>query len=181
MNNKFTSKDRSLCFCSVVSSFSCNETIYSLLSFQYNARCLKNIAKYRYYSPRNWGGVAWIPAEWTWVRNLAGLSFDFLSCEMPLIFISRAKWAFKELLKRVPGSCKYAFVPNCFSRVWLHATPWTVAHQDPLSLEFSRQPLEWVAMPSSRGSSCTAYISALASGFFTISATWEVLMQVDAQ
>ena len=138
MNNKFTSKDGSLCFFSVVCSFNCNETICSLLSFQYNSRYLKNIARYRHYSPRNGGGVAWIPAEWTWIRNSAGLSFDFLSCEMPLIFISRAEWAFKELLKRVPGSCKCVFVPNCFSRVWLHATPWTVAHQAPLSVEFSR-------------------------------------------
>ena len=28
--------------------------------------------------------------------------------------------------------------PPC-SRVWLFETPWTVAHQDPLSMEFSRQ------------------------------------------
>ena len=26
-----------------------------------------------------------------------------------------------------------------FSRVWLFSTPWTIAHQDPLSMEFSRQ------------------------------------------
>ena len=35
------------------------------------------------------------------------------------------------------------------SHVRLFATPWTVAHQLPLSLGFSK----WVAMPSSRGSS----------------------------
>ena len=28
---------------------------------------------------------------------------------------------------------------SCFSRVWLFVTPWTVAHQAPLSMEFSRQ------------------------------------------
>ena len=38
-----------------------------------------------------------------------------------------------------------------FSRVWLFVTPWTVAHQAPLSMAFSRQ--EWVAISSSRGSS----------------------------
>ena len=33
-------------------------------------------------------------------------------------------------------------------------TPWTVARQDPLSMGFSRKEiLEWIAMPSSRGSS----------------------------
>ena len=42
------------------------------------------------------------------------------------------------------------------SRVQLFATPWTVAHQPPLFmgfLFFQARILEWVAMPSSRGSS----------------------------
>ena len=39
------------------------------------------------------------------------------------------------------------------SRVWLFATPWTVACQALLSMGFSRQELEWVAISSSRGSS----------------------------
>ena len=41
-----------------------------------------------------------------------------------------------------------------FSCVRLFVTPWTVAHQAPLSMEFSRI-LEWVAMPSFRRSSQT--------------------------
>ena len=40
-----------------------------------------------------------------------------------------------------------------FSWVQLFATPWTIAHQAPLSMEFSRQEYWWVAIPSSRGSS----------------------------
>ena len=36
------------------------------------------------------------------------------------------------------------------SHVPLFTTPWTAAHQAPLSMEFSRQ-LEWVAVPFSRG------------------------------
>ena len=40
-----------------------------------------------------------------------------------------------------------------FSRVWLFATPWTAACQNPLSMGFSRQENEWVAIPFSRGSS----------------------------
>ena len=41
-----------------------------------------------------------------------------------------------------------------FSHIQLFVTPWTVARQAPLSMEFSRpRILEWVAMPSSRGSS----------------------------
>ena len=40
------------------------------------------------------------------------------------------------------------------SGVSASATPWTVAHQAPLSMGFSRQEdLEWVAIPLSRGSS----------------------------
>ena len=39
-----------------------------------------------------------------------------------------------------------------FSCVWLFVTLWTIAHQAPLSMEFSRI-LEWVAIFSSRGSS----------------------------
>ena len=43
-------------------------------------------------------------------------------------------------------------VLSCFSHVQLCATPWTVAHQAPLSMGFSRQRiLEWVAVPSSKG------------------------------
>ena len=39
-------------------------------------------------------------------------------------------------------------------RVLLFATPWTVAHQAPLSMQFSvARILEWLAMPFSRGSS----------------------------
>ena len=44
---------------------------------------------------------------------------------------------------------------------------WTVAHQAPLSLEFSRQ--EWVAIPFSRGSSRPrdqTWISFIAGRFF---------------
>ena len=42
-------------------------------------------------------------------------------------------------------------VPSLCSHVWLLAALWTVAHQAPLSMQFSRQGY-WVAMPFSRGS-----------------------------
>ena len=68
------------------------------------------------------------------------------------------------------------------SRVRFFVAPWTVARQTPLSMEFSRQEY-WSGMPfPSLG--ClpnpeiepTAVASrALAGGFFTTSATWEVL------
>ena len=66
------------------------------------------------------------------------------------------------------------------SRVRLFATPWTVAHQAPPSLGFSRQEY-WSGLPFPSpgdlphpGIEPTFLASpALAGGFFTTSATWE--------
>ena len=66
-----------------------------------------------------------------------------------------------------------------FSRVRLFATPWTVAHQAPLSMGFSRQGY-WSGLPSpppgalpDPGMGPVSLTSpALAGGFFTTSATW---------
>ena len=61
--------------------------------------------------------------------------------------------------------CAYSF-----SRVQLFVTPWTVAHQATLSMEILQvRILEWVAMPSSRGSSQprdSTQVSCIAGGFF---------------
>ena len=67
-----------------------------------------------------------------------------------------------------------------FSRVQLLVTPWTVAHQTPLSLGFSRQGY-WSGLPClppgdlpNPGTEPTSLLSpALAGRFFTTSATWE--------
>ena len=58
------------------------------------------------------------------------------------------------------------------------ATPWTVASQAPLSMEFSRQEwiLEWIAIFFSRGSSRPrdqTQVSYIAGRFFTNWATSE--------
>ena len=47
----------------------------------------------------------------------------------------------------LPSLVKCACVQNRFSRVQLFATPWTVARQGPLSMEFSRQEY-WSGQPS---------------------------------
>ena len=66
-----------------------------------------------------------------------------------------------------------------FICVLLLETPWTLACQAPLSVEISQaRILEWVVMPSSRGSfgpkeGPESLLSALAGGFFTTSTTWE--------
>ena len=58
------------------------------------------------------------------------------------------------------------------------ATPWTVGHQAPLSMEFSRQE-DWSALPSpppghlpDPGIKPASLSAALASGFFTTSTTY---------
>ena len=71
---------------------------------------------------------------------------------------------------------------SCFSCVQLFVTLWTVAHQAPLSMGFSRQEY-WSGLPFSPSGdlpnpgiepvSLTAPV--LAGGFFTMSATWEAL------
>ena len=46
------------------------------------------------------------------------------------------------------------FYAESLSRVRLCGTPWTVAHQSPLSMGILQaRILEWIAMPSYRGSS----------------------------
>ena len=73
-----------------------------------------------------------------------------------------------------------AYMPSCFSRVWLFVTPWTVSCQAPLSMAFSRQEY-WSGLPCpppgdlpDPGMGLTSLRSpALAGGFFTTSPTWE--------
>ena len=63
---------------------------------------------------------------------------------------SRQRYSHNQRINIPASSC----VPSRFSHAQLFATLWTVAHQAPLSMGLSRQRiLEWVAMPSSRGSS----------------------------
>ena len=66
------------------------------------------------------------------------------------------------------------------SHVWLFATLWTIAHQAPLSMGFSRQEY-WSGLscsppgdlPNPGIKPASLMSPALAGGFFTTSATWE--------
>ena len=62
----------------------------------------------------------------------------------------------------------HACVVSCFSRVQLFETLWTAAHQAPLSVGILQaRILEWIAMPSSRGSSKDqTQVSCMAGEFF---------------
>ena len=71
--------------------------------------------------------------------------------------------------------------------VQLFATPWTTAHQAPLSIGFSRQEY-WSELPcpspsdlpDSGSNPCLVYLPALAGGFLTTSATWEAQLPIAA-
>ena len=77
-------------------------------------------------------------------------------------------------------------VLHCFIEVRLFATPWTVAHQAPLSMGFSRQEY-WSGLPCppprdlpNLGIEPLSLMSpALAGRFFTTSATWEAQGNID--
>ena len=64
-----------------------------------------------------------------------------------------------------------AVLCSVISHAQLFVTPWTVAHQAPLSTEILQaRILEWVAIPSSRGSSQPRNptgVSGFAGGFFS--------------
>ena len=49
----------------------------------------------------------------------------------------RLKWPM--ISSTIPMLCCFVGVQSLSSNVWLFATPWTVAHQVPLSIKFSRQ------------------------------------------
>ena len=77
-------------------------------------------------------------------------------------------------------TCMRTCVLSHFSRVRLFATPWTVAHQAPLSIGLSRQE-NWSGLPvpscreipHQKSNSVSLTSPELAVGFFTISVTWE--------
>ena len=85
-------------------------------------------------------------------------------------------------IPRLPSVTKkkrhmYMNVCGCvLSRVWLFATPWPSSSVHGV---LQARILEWVAISSSRASSpfrdrtCICYVTSLAGGFFTTSATWE--------
>ena len=72
-------------------------------------------------------------------------------------------------------------VLSCFSCVQLFMTPWTVVHQAPLSMGFSREEY-WSGWPCPPPGDLphpgiepvSLMPPALAGGFFTTSITWEV-------
>ena len=72
-----------------------------------------------------------------------GMITDFF-CSSVSLSIKQGLYQFSCRVER-NDSWKYLGA-GVLSRVWLFATPWTVAHQAPLSMEFSRQKY-WSELP----------------------------------
>ena len=70
------------------------------------------------------------------------------------------------------GGAQKCFVLSLVAQLCLiFETPWTAAHQAPLSMGILKNSLEWVAIPSSRGIFPTQGsnpVSSIAGTFFTI-------------
>ena len=81
----------------------------------------------------------------------------------------------KRLEKGRAAECKKKLVVCLVAQSCLFVTPWSVVYQALLSMEtLQARILEWVAMPSSRGSSQPrdrTQVFRIAGGFFTIWAT----------
>ena len=98
-------------------------------------------------------------------------------------------WSFaphqKPVLQLSTQTVHVLYILSHFSHVWLLATPWTVAHQEPLSMGiFQARILEWVAISSSKGSSQpqdqthVPTSPTLVRGFFTTSATGKPKLRI---
>ena len=79
------------------------------------------------------------------------------------------------VVRRLPVLINSETECSSLGHVQLFVTPWTVAHQAPLSTDFSKpRILEWVAIPFARESSQHrdwTQVSYIAGRFFTIWAT----------
>ena len=74
------------------------------------------------------------PRGWTWVSHIVDRCFTI--------------WATREVIIEEIILRRKAIKVKSFSHVQLFVTPWTVAHQDPLSMGFSRQEY-WNVLPFS--------------------------------
>ena len=91
---------------------------------------------------------------------------------IPKYFIWQPQWKDKPQTDvREVCVCAQARV---LRHVWLFVTPWTVAHEAPLSMEFSRQEY-WSGLSSSRGFSRSRDQTHISCVFWT---GWQILYQL---
>ena len=122
---------------------------------------------------RGWDGWMASPTQWTWVFTS---SESWWWTGKPGVPQSMGHKSWTWLSDWTELKCMLSH----FSHVRLFVTPWTVAHQAPLSMGFSRQEY-WSGLPCpppgdlpNPGIEPTSLTCpALAGRFFTTSATWE--------
>ena len=111
-------------------------------------------------------------------KNLNPPSLCFSHRKLPtLLYIQQVSVRTPCSLSTQPN-CVHACVLSCFSRVQLFVMLWTVAHEAPLSMEFSRQKY-WSGLPRPPSGDCpdpgiepeSLMSPALTDRFFTTSAT----------
>ena len=121
--------------------------------------------------------------EWVAIsssKNSASLSklFSFSEAQFPCLRRRTAQMLSNGPVIFLSDQAVCVCVLSCFSHVWLFVIPWTVAHQAPLSLGFSRQeywsglslpPLGDLPIPGIKPSSLMS--PTLVGRFFTASAT----------
>ena len=88
-------------------------------------------------------------AQWISVTFMTPVSSSIYSVSWPgqVTAVFQSGWRGHNFYRHYQGMCAYLL-----SRVWSFATPWTVAHQAPLSIAFPRQEY-WTSISSSKGSS----------------------------
>ena len=123
------------------------------------------------------GSWGWIPLESTerYPRTTRHIDRLYMVCLPFLSVASLHGFSMLSLQQNILTSytmaCMHAHLLSC---IWLFVTPWTVAHQAPLSMGFSRQKY-WSGLPFPHPViEPTSFMSpVLAGGFFTASTTWE--------
>ena len=117
-----------------------------------------------------WRGSEYLPLEWPHVTMLGHhivhltstihligpgciqmLCILFLTCTGVSVTHHKQVWRIyihaKSSCQEVRSSCmRMCSVCQLFSCIWLFATPWTIDHQTPLSMGFSRQEY-WSGLP----------------------------------
>ena len=120
----------------------------------------------------------------TLVTSISTHSFLPITMKEMSLLLLKTYLAFCALYSNPPALWGCAVLSR-FSHVQLFVTPWTAAHQAPLSMRFSRQEY-WNGLPCpppgdlpDPGMEPTSLRSpALAGGFFTTGTTWEALQAV---
>ena len=86
--------------------------------------------------------------KWNKDRFTQNPVYKYLFVQYVALFTLTPKWKQHKCLSLGKSISKmwYSHKWNVLSHVWLFATPWTVAHQAPLSMEFSRQEY-WIGLP----------------------------------